>query len=151
MTLPQVRFTRVCEYTSCQRPCAIIQTIHPNRAAMTHSTLELMQSPAHQACDFDVHVWVPFARETKPSAEVEFLMLTDGVRGQFAIQPDLQEEFQSRASELVTGGSSDGTIRNFMASLPPFPSPPFPDRPHLPRPLHLRNRVTTMATSFSSS
>lgn len=81
----QVRFTRFCEFASCDASsrCAAIETVHASRTAMVGSTLELAQQPIARACPFEVHVWVPRGGATQ-CVNLNFLLVADGVRGQFA-------------------------------------------------------------------
>lgn len=82
----QVRFTRLCEYDgSCAaRECSIITAPHSGNDAMLHDTLELEQSEVFRACPFDVHVWVPYDQDADRCVGVEYILIGDGARGEYA-------------------------------------------------------------------
>ena len=81
----EVRFTRFCEFGQCDGHCANIETAHASRVAIQYNTLELFQRPITNACPFETHIWVPFpSTDTERCLGLEYLVIGDGVRGQFA-------------------------------------------------------------------
>lgn len=113
-TQRQVRYTRFCEYgQSCQRTCSMIGTPHPSNNAMLRDTLELEQSEILRACPYDVHVWVPYNPGDDRCVGIEYMMIADGIRGQFA---------------------RDTLCTRDLHSPPPPPPPPPPSPPPLPPP-----------------
>jgi hypothetical protein len=80
----EVRYTRFCEFDKCLNVCASIEASHPSRTAMQYSTLELVQRPIKDACPFETHIWVPFAERDTRCVGVEYIVIGDGLRGQFA-------------------------------------------------------------------
>ena len=84
-TRRSVRFTRFCEFGQCDNTCASIETSFPRRQAMSYNTLELVQRPISKACPFEVHLWVPKTVSYEEECiGIEYIMIADGVRGQFA-------------------------------------------------------------------
>lgn len=84
-TQQEIRFTRFCEFGQCDSTCASIETVHSARVAMQYNTLELAQRPIADACPFETHVWVPSHSTTDDRCVgLEYIMVADGVRGQFA-------------------------------------------------------------------
>lgn len=84
-TQQEIRYTRFCEFGQCDSTCASIETAHPSRVAMQYNTLELVQRPIEHACPFETHIWVPYQSISDDRCVgVEYLMIGDGVRGQFA-------------------------------------------------------------------
>lgn len=81
----EIRYTRFCEFGQCESTCASIETAHPSRIAMHYNTLELLQRPIARACPFETHIWVPYhSTDNDRCVGLEYLMIGDGVRGQFA-------------------------------------------------------------------
>lgn len=84
-TQQEIRYTRFCEFGQCDSTCANIETAHPSRIAMQYNTLELVQRPIVDACPFETHIWVPYRSASDDRCVgLEYLMIGDGVRGQFA-------------------------------------------------------------------
>jgi len=84
-TQQEIRYTRFCEFGQCDSTCASIETAHPSRVAMQYNTLELVQRPIEHACPFETHIWVPYQSISDDRCVgVEYLIIGDGVRGQFA-------------------------------------------------------------------
>lgn len=115
-TQQEVRYTRFCEFGQCDSTCASIETAHPSRVAMQYNTLELVQRPIVDACPFETHIWVPYGSSTDDRCVgLEYLMIGDGVRGQFA--------------------RDTACTRNLLSPPPPtpvyvgLPRPPPPPRP----------------------
>lgn len=115
-TQQEVRYTRFCEFGQCDSTCASIETAHPSRVAMQYNTLELVQRPIVDACPFETHIWVPYRSSTDDRCVgLEYLMIGDGVRGQFA--------------------RDTACTRNLLSPPPPtpvyvgLPRPPPPPRP----------------------
>ena len=132
-SLLEVRVTRLCEYGSCDHTCAAINTMRAGNVAMVKDTLELSQHSIANACPFEVHVWVPANDGAAACVGLRFLMVADGVRGQFA-----------RDTACVRDAP--------MPSLPP-PSPRAPPRrPYRPLPARgTRPRRPHRPTSPGSS
>lgn len=113
-TQQEIRYTRFCEFDQCDSTCANIETAHPSRIAMQHNTLELVQRPIVDACPFETHIWVPYRSAFDDRCVgLEYLMISDGVRGQFA--------------------RDTACTRNLLSPPPPTPTglprPPPPPRP----------------------
>jgi len=115
-TQQEIRYTRFCEFGQCDSTCASIETAHPSRVAMQYNTLELVQRPIVDACPFETHIWVPYRSVTDDRCVgLEYLMIGDGVRGQFA--------------------RDTACTRNLLSPPPPtplyagLPRPPPPPRP----------------------
>ncbi len=116
-TQREVRFTRFCEYGhSCQQTCSMVGTPHSSNKAMLNHTLELEQSEVLRACPYDVHLWVPYDVDDDRCVGIEYIMIADGVRGQFA---------------------RDTVCTREIPHVPPLPPPfpPLPGPPPFPPPL----------------
>ena len=123
----EVRVTRLCEYGKCNNDCAGIDTARAGDVAMVRDTLELAQHSIVRACPFEVHVWVPATDGVAACVGLRFLMVADGVRGQFA-----------RDTACVRDAP--------MPSLPP-PSPRGPPPPAIPPPPSVGNASAPSAPS----
>jgi hypothetical protein len=114
-TQQEVRYTRLCEFGQCDFTCASIETAHPSRVAMHYSTLELVQRPIVDACPFETHIWVPYRYASDDRCVgVEYLMIGDGVRGQFARDTACTRNLLSPPPPTPVG----------LPRPPPFPRPP---------------------------
>ena len=78
----EVRFTSWCDYRSCERPCATVDTVYNSHVALQESTLELVQYPIQDACPFDVHLWLP-SSEVKGDVGIDYVLASDGYKGSF--------------------------------------------------------------------
>ena len=126
-TQREVRYTRYCEFGRCDDTCASIETAHPSRVALQQNTLELIQRPIRRACPFETHIWVPFAMGRDRCVGLEYLVVSDGIRGQFA--------------------RDTACVRHLMS--PPPPSPIYVGLPRPPPSPHTPN-VTYMPSMSPS-
>lgn len=137
----EIRYTRLCEFARCDSTCASIETAHPSRVAMRHNTLELLQRPIADACPFETHIWVPYRSATDDRCVgLEYLMIGDGVRGQFARDTACTRNllFPPPPTPLYVGSSPPrpppAPVVSYVPPPPPnaslsFPPPPSADPP----------------------
>ena len=137
----EVRYTRLCEFSNCDRSCASIETAHPYRRAMVHNTLELVQRPIVSACPYETHVWIP--GDANECVTIEYMMVADGVRGSFGVQTACARE--------LSAPSPPASPPSPWLSLPPpyeYP-PPTPSPPSvLPSPSRPPNSTTVELTGI---
>lgn len=78
---PQVRYTRLCQYSSagCDNTCSSIDPA--GTRALAHGALGLTQSNPFTACPFDIHIWVPFTHSSSDCVGVNYIIVANGDTG----------------------------------------------------------------------